>query len=282
LIDSRRHQFKLDLPRDPLWVQADPTRLEQVVVNLLNNAAKYTDDGGRIELSLRTEGDWLSLAVTDTGLGIEPDMLPQIFDLFTQGSRSLDRSQGGLGIGLSLVQRLVEMHGGSVGAASGGLGKGSRFTVRLPLLGSSQPMTARAPVAPNKQPLPKCRVLVVDDNVDAAETMAMLAKISGHEVRIAHAGTTALEAAASFLPNVALLDIGLPGLDGYEVARRLRVNPKLRNLRLIAITGYGQQSDIDLAYEAGFHHHLVKPVQFSDMAKLLVGLDEVDTTSPIV
>jgi PAS domain S-box-containing protein len=271
LIDRRRHTLELNLPAGPIWMEADPTRMEQVVVNLLNNAAKYTEEGGRIWLGIRSEGLQAILSVRDTGVGIDLERFPDIFDLFTQVDRSLDRSQGGLGIGLSLVQRLVDMHRGTVEVRSDGPGQGSEFTVRLPLT-ISAPVRSRIPAGSVDRPAHGGRVLVVDDNVDSAEIMAALLRLSGHDVRTAYTGPDALEVAASYLPEVALLDIGLPGLNGYEVARRLRQFPQLSGVRLVAMTGYGTEADRQLAREAGFDKHVVKPVDFPVVEGLLTTL----------
>ncbi len=212
------------------------------------------------------------LSVRDTGIGIDLEQFPDIFDLFTQAARSLDRSQGGLGIGLALVQRLVEMHRGTVEVQSDGPGRGSEFTVRLPLPSSPEPEPPSAPTRSAERPAHAGRVLVVDDNVDSAEILAKLLRMSGHDVRTAYTGPTALEAAVAHLPDVVLLDIGLPGLNGYEVARRLRQDPQLKDVRLVAMTGYGQESDLQLAREAGFDRHLVKPVDFLKVQELLTTL----------
>ena len=265
----------MSLPLQPIFLHADAARLEQVLVNLLTNAAKYTDEGGRIWLSVDEEKDAAVIRVRDTGIGISPELLPRIFELFTQAERSLDRSQGGLGIGLSLVQRLVELHGGSVQVHSA-LGQGSEFVVRLPLL--------RTAMAPSPSPLPaldiaqpsakRCRILVVDDNVDAAQCLAALLEMTGHEVRLAYDGAAAVEAAIAYQPDVMVLDIGLPGLDGYEVAEQIRQHDALKNIVLIALTGYGRETDLQLSQEAGFDHHLVKPADFTDVQKILVSVQE--------
>jgi signal transduction histidine kinase/ActR/RegA family two-component response regulator len=272
LIDGRRHVLTVDVPAAPIWLEADPTRLEQVVVNLLNNAAKYTDDGGRIWLGARTEGHELVLSVRDTGVGIDLERFPNIFDMFTQVDRSLDRAQGGLGVGLALVQRLVDMHGGTVQVQSDGLGQGSEFTIRLPLLISPAPEPPTAPANAIDRPALAERVLVVDDRVDSAESLAILLRMAGHDVRTAYTGPTALEAAVAHLPDVVLLDIGLPGLNGYEVARRLRQDPRHKGVRLVALTGYGDDADRLLAQEAGFDRHLVKPVDFPELEAVLTEL----------
>ena len=267
LIDRRKHELSVSLPAEPIWLQGDPTRLEQVVVNLLNNAAKYTDEGGHIRLTAQQEGGEVVLRVRDTGVGIAPELLPRIFDLFTQADRTLDRSQGGLGIGLSLVQKLVELHGGTVEAHSAGLGQGSEFIVRLPALSPAR--ESIAPIETAKQPAQTSRVLVVDDNVDAADMLVMMLQMFGHEVRAAYSGQTALETAVEYQPDFVLLDIGLPDMNGYEVARRLRQQPQTKDVRLIAMTGYGQDSDRQRSQEAGFDHHLVKPVEPQKLQDLL-------------
>ena len=279
LIVQRRHELKVSLPPAPIFLQADAARLEQVLVNLLTNAAKYTDEGGRIWLSVEHEGDTAVLRVRDTGIGIAPELLPRIFDLFTQAERSLDRSQGGLGIGLCLVQRLVELHGGSVEAHSV-LGQGSEFVVRLPLMLTALPASPAPAIEtaqPPDSPAKGCRVLVVDDNMDAAQSLAMLLKMSGHEVQIAYDGPSALEAALAYRPDVMLLDIGLPGLTGYEVAEQIRREATLKNTVLVALTGYGRETDRKLSQEAGFDHHLVKPADFADVQKILLAVSEKAT-----
>ncbi|MDY7576680.1 response regulator [Actimicrobium sp. CCI2.3] len=268
LIEERRHVLEVCAPPHPVWLQADASRLEQVVVNLLTNAAKYTDPGGRIWLSVTQEGQEAVLRVRDTGIGIAADLLPRIFDLFTQAEKSLERSQGGLGIGLCLVQRLVELHGGNVVVTSV-VGQGSEFVVRLPVTSLNlKPLLP--PQAEVVRPADKCCcVLVVDDNVDAAESMGALLAMQGHEVRVVHDGAAALEAVQSFPVDVVLLDIGLPGLTGLEVAQRIRQLPALKDLVLVALTGYGQDSDRERTREAGFDHHLVKPADFDAVLKIL-------------
>jgi PAS domain S-box-containing protein len=266
LMDQRRHELTVSLPPQPIWLYADAARLEQVVVNLLTNAAKYTNEGGHIWLTVEQRGDECVLQVRDTGVGIAPELLPRIFDLFTQAERSLDRSQGGLGIGLALVQRLVELHRGRVEVYSA-LGQGSEFVVRLPVV--LTPAPPPPPAAEAAQPTASLRVLVVDDNVDAAESLALLLRASRHEVRTAHDGPTALQAALDYRPNVVLLDIGLPGLNGLEVAKRIRQQPALKNTVLVAMTGYGQETDRQRSREAGFDAHLVKPADFGMVQQIL-------------
>ena len=272
LIDGRRHRLTVIVPEEPIWQNADPARLEQVVVNLLNNAAKYTDEGGLIRLEVRSAGHQMVLSVRDTGIGIDLEQFPDIFDMFTQAARTLDRSQGGLGIGLSLVQRLVDMHQGTVEVRSEGLGRGSEFTIRLPLLLTPDSVSPTAPAESAPRPAHAGRVLVVDDNVDPAEILATLLRMVGHDVKTVYTGPTALTAAEAYAPNVVLLDIGLPGLNGYEVARRLRQDRQLKGVRLVAMTGYGDEADRQLAQEAGFDRHLVKPVDFPKVDELLTKL----------
>ena len=271
LIDSRQHQLHVALPTDPLVVEADPIRLQQVVMNLLNNAAKYTDKGGKIWLSAAKEGKEVVLRVQDTGTGIADEMLPKIFDLFTQESRSLDRAQGGLGIGLTLVRKLIEMHGGSIQAFSDGKGQGSVFCVRLPLLvGKKRAREVRPETEPSLPVSPPRRILFADDNEDFVEVLArLLRKKGGHDVKIAYDGPSALELAQSFQPEVVFLDIGLPQMDGYEVARRLRELPGFGQVLLVALTGYGQEDDRRRAIQAGFDDHLTKPVRSGSLEKLL-------------
>jgi PAS domain S-box-containing protein len=260
MIERRKHELSVSLPPEPVWVQGDPTRLEQVIVNLLNNAAKYTDEGGHICLTVKQQDHEVEvvLSVRDTGVGIAPELLPRIFDLFTQANRTLDRAQGGLGIGLSLVQKLVELHGGKVAAYSAGLGQGSEFIVRLPALSSAgEPI---APIEIAQRSGKASRVLVVDDNVDAADMLVMMLQMFGHEVKAAYSGQAALETAVEYQPDFVLLDIGLPDMNGYEVAQHLRQQQRTKNVSLIAMTGYGQDADRQRSQEAGIDLHLVKPV----------------------
>ena len=241
---------------EPLYVYGDFARLVQCVANILSNAAKYTEAGG--EISLQTRGNEFNtfIVVSDTGAGIPPQLLPRVFDLFVQSERTLDRSQGGLGIGLAVVQRLIEMHNGSVSARSDGLGRGSTFEIRLPRI-ARHSATALEMAAWKSPPR---RVLIVDDNEDAADSLAMLLNLQGHETRVTHNGADALDCIDVFKPDVALLDIGLPGMDGYVLAQRLRAMPQLMGVRLIALTGYGQADDRQRALSAGFDEHLTKPV----------------------
>jgi len=267
LIGQRRHSLKVSVPPQPIWLYADAARLEQVVVNLLTNAAKYTDEGGHIWLSVGQEGDEAVLRVRDSGVGIASELLPHIFDLFTQAERSLDRSQGGLGIGLCLVQRLVELHGGRVEARST-LGQGSEFVVRLPVVPNSA--TPPSPSTEKDKPTStSLQVLVVDDNVDVAQSLTMLLEASGHDFRTAHDGPNALATALDYRPDVVLLDIGLPGMDGYEVAKKMRQQPNLKHVVLVAVSGYGHESDHRRSQEEGFDHHLVKPIDFGKLQQIL-------------
>ncbi|OON62516.1 hybrid sensor histidine kinase/response regulator [Massilia sp. KIM] len=269
LITARRHKVVLDLPPGPASVKGDHKRLVQVVANLLGNATKYTPEGGHIRLQLRQDGaDWL-LSVEDDGIGMEPGLVARVFDLFTQAERTPDRSQGGLGLGLALAKSLVELHGGSVGAHSPGLGQGSTFTVRLPRHAAEaalQPAPARAEPGLAGASL---RVLVVDDNLDAAHTLNLFLQAAGHRAEIAYSGGDALEVAKVFSPQVCLLDIGLPDMDGNELARRLRRLPQTTGAVLVAATGYGRQQDRDAARDAGFDHYMVKPVNTVELSDLL-------------
>lgn len=268
LIDQRKHSLTLSLTEDVLWINADAARLEQVIINLLTNAAKYTEEAGQIWLSLNCEDGQCVVRVRDTGVGISPALLPKVFDLFTQAQRSLDRSQGGLGIGLALVHRLTELHGGTVEVQST-LGQGSEFIVRLPLLPMEpQPLKThdKEDEVRGTRPL---RILVVDDNVDTVLSFSMLLKASGHDVYGAHDGLAAVQMASDCQPDVVLLDIGLPGLNGYEVAERIRKTPTIRDVVLIALTGYGQDTDRQRSAQAGFNHHLVKPARMDQLQKIL-------------
>jgi len=258
LIETRRQEFTSDVPPEPIWIDGDVTRLAQAIGNLLSNASKYTPRTGCLSLTVRREAGEAVIRVRDTGIGIAAEMLPRVFDLFVQGERPPDWSSGGLGLGLTLARRLAEMHGGKLEAHSAGLGKGSEFVLRLPTLRGERPVEARVrPVTVNQ--VVHRRILVVDDNADAAEALALVLGMTGHEVRLAGDGPSALAAAAEFRPEVVLLDIGLPGMDGYEVARRLRSGDGLRDMSLVALTGYGQEADRERARAAGFDHHLVKP-----------------------
>lgn len=269
-LDTHHHRLGLSLPEHGLSVEGDPARLQQIVSNLLGNAIKYTPPDGDITLTLTHEGQEAVLKVADTGIGISPELLPSIFDLFVQADKSLDRAQGGLGIGLTLVRRLVELHGGQISVHSAGVDEGSEFTVRLPALPETAVPAAPAETeAAQAMPLMRYRILVVDDNMDTAESTALLLQLEGHEVQTALDGPSALEAATMFHPQIVLLDIGLPGLDGYEVARRLRALPELEGALLVAMTGYGQDEDRDRSRTAGFDGHLVKPVDLDRLKALM-------------
>jgi PAS domain S-box-containing protein len=270
LLDARRHELTVAVPDEPVWVEADATRLAQVVSNLLNNAAKYTEDGGRVALAVGREGGEAVIRVRDTGVGIPAEMLGEVFDLFVQVDRGLDRAHGGLGIGLTLVKSLAEMHGGRVTAHSDGPGRGSEFVVRLPALaGPPRAAEEGKALAPERAAGPARRVLVVDDNVDAAESLALLLRATGHEVRTAYDGPAALREAEALRPEVVLLDVGLPRIDGYEVARRLRQQGGLKSALVVALTGYGQDEDRRRALEAGFDVHLVKPADPQTVLQLV-------------
>jgi PAS domain S-box-containing protein len=272
LIEVQGHTLDIAAPNASLLLDADPVRLVQVVANLLTNSAKYSEVNGHIWLSARREQDEAVLTVRDAGIGIAPDMLPHVFELFVQADHSSTKSQGGLGIGLTLVKNLVEMHGGSVEAHSPGLGLGSEFTIRLPLMNSE---TEQVPSNAGHQPAVAAsghRVMVVDDNRDAAISLSMLLRLQGHEVQVAHDGPTALQAAATFRPALIFLDIGMPGMDGFEVANRIRKTPGLEKTILTALTGWGQQEDRRRTAEAGFDHHLVKPPEPKALANLLASL----------
>jgi signal transduction histidine kinase len=269
-IDTFGHELAVKVPAEPIYLDADPTRLEQVLVNLLSNAAKYTERGGRIALRAERTGDQAVIRVKDTGIGIPAEAQPRIFELYMQVADPLMGLQSGLGIGLMLVRRLVELHGGKVEVFSEGLGKGSEFIVRLPAV--PEPVVKASgprPQLKSTAAMPR-RILVVDDNLDAAETLGLLLQVQGHEVRTAHDGAAALAVLAeSYLPNVVLLDISLPGMDGYEVARRLRQNPALDTVLLVALTGYGNEEVRSQAQQAGFDHYMVKPLDLDALHALL-------------
>jgi PAS domain S-box-containing protein len=268
-IDARHHHLAVLLPTDPVRVEGDAARLAQAMSNMLNNAAKYTDDGGRIELTVAAEGAHVVIRVKDNGIGIAAEDIEHVFDLFQQSDRALDRAQGGLGIGLTIVQKLAHMHGGSIEAKSDGIGKGSEFVLRLPAAPTPEEKRPAAPRGVVGRTQRRARVLVVDDNVDAAASLAVLLKLDGHDVKLAHDGPAALHAARDFAPQVILLDIGLPGLSGYEVARELRRDPAFEDVVMIALTGYGQAEDRRRSKASGFDHHLTKPIDDEVLAALL-------------
>jgi PAS domain S-box-containing protein len=270
LAEERQHQMTIDLPAEPIYLRADPVRLAQVFSNLLSNACKYTDRRGSISLAARLEGDRVTVAVKDSGVGIAADMLGRVFDMFAQGHGAAERVQGGLGIGLTLVRRLVEMHGGQVEAFSDGPNRGSEFVVRLPVLLDPSELAPAPPVI-ERSVAPR-RVLIVDDNRDAAESLAMLLDIAGHATHVAHDGLAAIEAAEAFRPQVVLLDIGLPKLSGHDAARRIRQQPWGRDMLLVALTGWGQDDDRRKSMETGFDHHLVKPIDLESLNAVLAGV----------
>jgi signal transduction histidine kinase/integral membrane sensor domain MASE1/ActR/RegA family two-component response regulator len=270
VIDAGAHELTIALPPEPLWLNGDVVRLAQVVSNLLNNAAKYTEKGGKIWLTCARDKDEAVVRVRDTGIGIAPEMMSRIFDLFVQARRAHDRAQGGMGIGLTLVRSLVEMHGGSAEAHSDGPGKGSEFVVKFPILnksGKDDDQAESVEASPAQQP--RRRVLVVDDNVDVAESLAILLRLQGHDVRVAYDAHSALEQATTHPPDLAFLDLGMPEMDGCELARRFRASPVLEDVVLVALTGWGQEEDRRRTKQAGFDHHLVKPVEAGALTLLL-------------
>jgi signal transduction histidine kinase len=268
-IDTKRHHLSVDIPGEPVHFTADPLRVAQVLSNLLTNAAKYTDPEGDIRIIAYCEGENIVIRVADSGIGISAATLPRVFNMFSQVHSNTDRSEGGLGIGLSLAKGLIELHGGTIEADSGGLGCGSEFTVRLPwrtTAGKSQHTVTSASAS---QPARQRRILIADDNRDSAETLAALLRMEGHEVTSVHDGPVALSVFSELKPDVALLDIGMPGLTGYEVARKMRQSGPKVSLTLIAITGWGQDIDKERAFAAGFDHHLTKPVDPQRLVELL-------------
>jgi CheY-like chemotaxis protein/anti-sigma regulatory factor (Ser/Thr protein kinase) len=276
LIEELGHELTIELPDRPVWLDADPTRLAQVFMNLLNNAAKYSDRGGRIRLTAEPHGGEVEVVVKDSGIGIPIDKLDSIFDLFSQVDRSLEKSQGGLGIGLSLVKRLVEMHGGTVEARSDGPGNGSEFVVRLQVAAvkATKGRTVR-----DDAPAPKSalRILVADDNRDGADSLSDMLQMMGNDTRTAYDGEQAVGAAAEFRPDVVLLDIGMPKLNGHDACRRIREQPWGQGMVLIALTGWGQEEDIRRSQDAGFDRHMVKPVDPVGLMQQLAGLQAAKT-----
>ena len=282
MLDAREHQLVVAVPAGPVYVQADRVRLEQILTNLLSNAAKFTPARGRIEVSLERGGDAAVIRVADTGKGIPPGMLSKVFDLFTQVNPSIDRAEGGLGLGLTLVKRLTEMHGGTVEVTSGGEGKGSEFKVQIPIArqdtaepadprpGARRPIRTQAP--------PDCRVLIVDDNIDSAAMLNLLLPGWGYVTAVAHSGTEAIQRARQFKPHIILLDIGLPEMSGYEVAQRLREDPDQASTVIVALTGYGQEEDRRRTQEAGFAAHLTKPVDVESLNRMLIAVCDRDTS----
>jgi len=271
--ESARHDLVVQLPAQPIELEADPVRLAQVVGNLLSNACKFTDPGGRIWLTVERAGNQAVVRVRDTGIGLAPDQLGRIFDIFAQIDNSLERARSGLGLGLTLVKKLVEAHGGTVEARSAGMGHGSEFIVTLPVSPEPKVERAKATVEVQAASAARRRILVVDDNRDSAKSLAMLLKVMGHEVDTAHDGLEAVARAMTFRADVILLDIGLPRLNGYEVARRIRQQQLEKGLKLVALTGWGQEEDRRRSGEAGFDAHFVKPVDLTVLTKLLAEWD---------
>jgi PAS domain S-box-containing protein len=271
-LEHAGHQFTCVVPPEPIFVDGDEVRLSQVFANLLNNAAKYTARGGRVDVRVERQDQHVVVTVADNGVGIPAEMLPRVFDMFTQVDRSLERAQGGLGIGLNIVQRLVEMHGGTVSAHSAGHGHGSRFVVRLPVAGAEVAAVAVAAHEVGARPAARRKILVVDDNRDSATSLAAMLAMMGNETRSACDGIEAIEVAASFVPDVILLDIGMPRLNGYEACRRLRMRAELQHVVIVACTGWGQEDDKKTAAAAGFNFHLTKPVDPAALEKLLAGV----------
>ena len=268
-IDSAGHRLHVTIPDVPLILDADHTRLSQVITNLLNNACKFTESGGDISLTVEPRPREVEIRVRDTGIGIAPEMRPHLFEMFVQPQDPVTRTHGGLGIGLSLVRTLAEMHGGSVEAHSDGQGRGSEFVVRLPLATESMRSAGTRESAAQNDDRAHRRVLVVDDNRDAARTLACALSSLGHECRPVFDGVGALATAADFLPEVFVLDIGMPGMSGYELAGRLRADPRFQSSTLIALTGWGQDEDLERSRVAGFDHHLVKPVAADTLSELI-------------
>jgi len=274
-LDGRKHQLQLSLPPEGLWVHADTTRIEQVVTNLLNNAAKYTPDGGTISLTAFREGDRAILRVADTGVGIPAEFLPHVFDMFAQGDHTVSRAQGGLGIGLTLVQKLVAMHGGSVQAHSKGPGEGSQFAVSLPVQDRLAPADSNAVSGTGQGAQKPLRIVIVDDNRDAAESLSMVLILDGHDVRTANDAREGIELADNHRPDVMFIDIGMPGMNGFDVAEQLSKKARDVGMTLIALTGYGADDARKRAKQAGFAHFLVKPVEAQAVQDVLasIGID---------
>jgi CheY-like chemotaxis protein/two-component sensor histidine kinase len=268
-LDAKRHRLSIDISQEQTYLSADPLRIAQVLSNLLTNAAKYTDPEGLIRLTAHRSSDSVFIQVIDNGIGIAQEALPRIFQMFSQVKASQDRSDGGLGIGLALAKGLVELHGGQIEARSGGIGRGSEFIVCLPVGTASPPKLAGSRAEPEERALVSRRVLIADDNQDSAESLAMLLRMEGHEVLVVHDGPEALAAVAAFEPELALLDIGMPGLNGYEVAKKIREAAPTSPIMLIAVTGWGQHSDKARARASGFDHHFTKPVEPERIMELL-------------
>jgi PAS domain S-box-containing protein len=273
LIDLAKHQLTVVLPPEPIVLHADPVRISQILANLLNNSAKYTPEGGQIWLTATRENDDVVLSVRDTGIGISPDMLPHVFDMFMQGSHGHRQPEGGLGIGLTLVRNLVDMHHGSVEALSEGVGRGSEFRVRLPLVADATPAPRAVSSSPPETKLTSLRVLVTDDNRDSADSLGMVLRSLGADVMVVYDGAAALQSLETRHPDVVFLDIGMPGLDGYAIARSIRSRPELGETTLIALTGWGQDDDRRRSHAAGFDHYLIKPADIGKLRALMVQLD---------
>lgn len=267
-IKERGHELTLDIPEEPVYIKADPIRLAQVFSNLLNNSAKYTNPGGSIQFAASVINDGVLFTITDNGIGIEPDMLNNIFDMFTQVDQTLERAQAGLGVGLALARHLVELHGGQLQVSSPGTGCGSTFSLRLALAEPPASASTRTSQSTDSSGHRR-RVLLVDDNVDFVSTLKILLSTMGHDIRIAHDGVTAQSVAREFQPEFAFLDIGMPGMNGYDLARHLRQSPETANAILVAVTGWGQDKDRQLSKSAGFNHHLVKPVELSQVMEII-------------
>ncbi len=276
LLDAAGHQLATTLPADPILLEADPVRLTQVIANLLNNAAKYTGEGGQIWLTVRRDAEGVLVSVRDNGMGIPAKMLPHVFDMFAQSDRTLTRAQGGLGIGLTLVKTFVRLHGGRIEAHSGGEGRGSEFVIHLPVLAAAPQVKDIRPPQPSQNAfLPRRRVLVVDDTRASSYILGKLLETMGQHVRTANDAATALEQVRVERPDLVISDIGMPSMDGYQLARCLRQEPGMEDAVLVALTGYGQENDKRRAREAGFDHHLVKPVSMEALQALLATLPRV-------
>jgi len=273
-IDAQRHELTLELPDELITVDGDKTRLVQVLANILHNASKFTDPGGRIHLKVAREGSHVAISVSDTGIGISQELIPKVFELFTQVHSKSDRGQGGLGIGLALVRRLTEMHGGTVTARSDGPGSGSEFTVRIPTLATEKVVRSPGSESEDVAAIEPRRILVADDNQDAAESLTLQLQLAGHDVRTVHDGLQAIEVAQTFKPHIVLLDLGMPKMDGYETARKLRLRSWGKSATLIALTGWGQQQDRRRTSEAGFDIHLVKPVSEVQLFRALASASQ--------
>lgn len=281
LMDERGHSMSVSLPGAELHLEGDPARLEQALSSLMSNAARYTSPGGTIEIIAERDGEEALIRVRDNGIGIAPELLPQVFDLFTQGSRPLDRTQGGLGIGLTLARRIVELHDGEIEARSAGTGAGSEFVVRLPALPDGAANARMAPSEPMLRKLREqgaaARVLMVEDNPDAAESLVMILELFGHHVRVVSDGRAGLEAARANIPDILLADIGLPGMNGYELAQAVRADPEIKHILLVALTGYGQTEDRARAMAAGFDYYLMKPIDVDALGELVARLGVTKT-----